>query len=201
MLLSFFLGGFFLWKTLKDSYPDEEILTLSIWMGILTLVASLGWRYWSVGGTLAIPLVWAWLWGTRLKWDRWELFDALGQVGVLVGSFLAFSWGFELWLAGSLLFLGSLILWWVKANFRHFSWYKSGRPGFVGVTSIVVFMVVWLGIANWHPTGIYLGGLAIEQWVAVWIIIASLTALYIRGERRVTQDWKKVTKLWPNLKK
>lgn len=181
---------------MRMDYADDEILTLTIVLAILALVASFSWKWLSLGGVLLLPYLGIWVWSKKMASNFWEWLDAVGPVGLIVGIIASLAWGPSSAVAALVLLVGLGINLYFAHNYRKFHWYKNGKTGFVGMTSIIWWMGTWLGIANWHVSRVYWAGLSLESWVAVWVIVGSIITLYVRGGRRVTQDWRNFLKIW-----
>lgn len=181
---------------MRSDYAEEDILSLSIILAILSLVAGMGWRIFSLGGMLLIAGLGLFLWCRKMDWNVWEWLDILGPVSLLVGAIAALAWGLSYSGASGFLALGFAAMLVLRKNYRKFHWYKNGKVGFVGLVSIMWWLVAWIAIANWHVSNVYWGGLSLEAWISIWAIIAAVITLYIRGGRRISQDWRQLSKLW-----
>jgi hypothetical protein len=196
MSLAFVVVSFSLWRKMREDYPEEEILTFTIFLSLLLVLSSWGWHWWSVGGVLFITWIGVFLWSKKQEWDFWEWIDLLLPISMLIGVVATISWGPNFLLATILLLTGFVMLGVIKRFYRRLRWYKSGRLGFVGLVGIIWWNVVWILIAKWQPSDVYWGGLKLEQWIGIWSIIAACTALYLRAGRRVSQDWRSFLKIW-----
>lgn len=201
LAVGLFLFSFFIWKQGRTDYPEDEILSLTIVLVILGLIGFSLWRWTSVGGLLLLLLLGLNLWARKNKWDFWEWLDMLGPLSLKWGILACLSWGLDMIVAAGALFIGVVLVALVKRFYRRFAWYKSGKVGFVGITSVIGWLVAWILIANWQTSNVYWGGLRLEQWIAIWAIIALATVLYLRGGRKTSQDLKIFSKLWPQKAK
>ena len=201
-LVAFLLASFWIWKNLRGEYSDAVIFSTTLLLALVVGLTVLGWRWWSVGGTLVWSLLTLSWWCRIRHLDFWELADAILPASTLAGSLIALGTHLDLWPAILLLLVSTVLLVLIKKYYRRLAWYKSGKLGIVAIAGIALWNVVWLLIAKWHPLNLYWGGLSVEQWIAIWAIIACTVTVYLRGGRRVTQDWRSITKLWqPKLKK
>ncbi len=196
MGLTFLVISFVLWRRMREDYKEEDILTFSIFATLAALIASLGWRWWSIGGFLITIWVAVYLWCKKKGWDYWEWLDLLLPLSLIVGIIGSVSWGPQLLLPAGILLVGYLLLVLFRSTYRSLRWYKSGRMGFVGLVGMIWWNIVWILIAKWQPSNVYLGGLKLEQWIGIWTILGCSVALYLRAGRKVTQDWKNFTKIW-----
>lgn len=196
LAVAFVMASFVIWRRMRADYAEEDILTFTVFLAVVTLLASLGWKWWSIGGVLVTVWVSVFLWMRKQSWDFWEWLDTLLPVSLAVGFIAVLAWGRDYWVAAVLLGLGWAAIMGIKKIYRSFAWYTSGRMGFVGIVGIMWWAIVWMLIAKWQPSNVYWGGLKLEQWMGMWIIVASLVAIYLRGGRKVTHDWKKFLHLW-----
>lgn len=208
--LTFVLASYLLWRSLKEDYPEEEIINYTI---LLTLVALLGGRIlyslahfsdfgfslgkWvlltrfpgmSLAGALLGGVIFSLYWTKKNGWDFWVLADnvmiAFFSALVLGGLGAWLSDGSMQTLLGTfwaiLVLFGSLFL---TQNFRKFIWYKSGKPGFVACTSTIVYFLGLAGLDFWFRNDLYwniTGGLA--------IFVLGLIFLYRRSGRILKED-------------
>lgn len=196
LALAFLIASFVAWRQMRSEYAEEDILSLAIVLAVLGLIAGIGWRILSIGGLLVIPGLGLFLWCRQKEWNIWEWLDTLGPVSLLVGAIGAIAWGLVYSVASGVLLLGVVVMVFLRKNYRKLHWYKNGKVGFVGLVSIMWWLVAWITIANWHVSRVYWGGLSLEAWISVWALIAACLTLYIRGGRRISQDWRQLTKIW-----
>lgn len=206
---SFVAASFFLWRTLRDDYPEEEILSLTI---LLTLGAILGARIvfllssWEIlfqptawfnfrafggfsplGAILAAFLLVS-FWTKKKSWDFWQIADVLVSaflaVLVLLGVGLALSADGKFILSFLFLSCFSLILSFVLVkNYRKFIWYKSGKPGFSACLSLAFFFAGWSLLEFVFAKSVYW-----EKVIVLVFAIACLVFLYRRSERNFKED-------------
>lgn len=145
----FFL--FLIWRALKEDYHYEKIFNLGFSGLIAVLVAFIISSF--IDGVIefwiyVIFAVLIFLFSVRKqKMKFFECFEAyfIGFLPWITFLFLSDSVKYSslssflsFWLALFSLF----IYFFCKANYRSFTWYKSGRVGFAGVTSLIVFFVL-----------------------------------------------------------
>lgn len=201
MAVSFVMLNFWIWREARREYPEEEVITMTIILTILGLVGFAMWRWTSIGGVLALEILGLKLWAQRHKWDFWEWLDLIGRLSLRWGILVSLAWGPDTWPGSLSLLVGAILVETIRRYYRRFSWYKSGKLGFVGLSSILVWLVSWMLIAKWQTSNVYLGGLRLEIWIAIWAIVGSLIAIYLRGGRKTSHDLRIFSKLWPTKNK
>lgn len=242
MAVGFLLGSFFLWRRLKDDYPEEDLLTLSLVAGLFGLVGAravsiafgferFGWNVskWlalaktpglSMYGALLGVLVGTWLFSKKLSLRFWEVWDAVWEgmmwvtMFVGVGAFMSsvlpgreteVALGVEMiGIAGkrhpvSLYIVGSAILIlvimaYVRANYRKYRWYPSGKVGFVGLFGTAVSGLTLLILESLITRGIYFGKFKLEQVFAAAIALLPILMIYLQSGRTVASDRVRVNK-------
>jgi len=211
--IGFILASFLFWRSLRDDFPQEEILTLTLYLALGGLLSArffwvlfhwqLFWQeplaliLWSkipgfsfLGTTLGI-LGTLGYWGRKKVWDLWQALDSL-IVACLVffvfgaaGAYLTNKDFFYLLLG----FLGIFILILIKfvfKNYRSFSFYKSGKVGFIGLSSLACFFSLFLPLAFFKKSV-----LSLEMVGFLVIIFGALGLLYQRSGRKIGEDIKK----------
>lgn len=150
--LGFPLYLFILWRRLKEDAASQPIFSVGFYVTVGIVLALLaayflklsffGFWFGAIGAFLGFLLGWY-----RFKFRFFELFEALvlGLLywltilflvdAVLVASFTS--------LAG-FVFLGGLIFlfYFLEDNYRRFTWYRSGKVGFAGLTALSLFFFV-----------------------------------------------------------
>lgn len=213
LALAFFTASFLLWRSLRDDYPEEEILTLTI---LATLFALGGGRIFFVLDHFS---------DFNFDLNKWLLFTRFPGFSP-IGGFLAASffvyyytlkkhWDFWLvadhgvWAYLSIFFIGLLgavvsqpvlpmvllgrlgmtlfsffLVFFLKQNYRKFIWYQSGKPGFIAC-AVTVFYFFGMSLLDFW-TGIVLYW---EIGGALTVTILSLVLLYQRSGRVLKKDW------------
>src|SRR3990172_4489206 len=192
---------FRIWRRLKLEYNEEDILGFMLRISLIILAGGFGfgravfgkWE-WVSGAGIAAGIFQLWRWTRSKDWDFWEWADELGPMffaGVALLSVLISAnnliWAFVLG-------IGWLFTFWVRDNYRKFSWYKSGKLGFVGLFCLMWWTTAQIAVAIWKPGEIYWAGLTVRQWIAVWFYSASAVTLYLRAGRKISEDiplWRK----------
>lgn len=150
-LLGLFLFLFIFWKKLKEDYLSTQIFNTSFYVLVAILIAHLlsknffqdSW-FWltfsGIGAGLTLGIVryrlriFETLEGATISFLPW-----LGLIFLLdsiVNSSLTS-------LIGSLVILGLIFLYlFLDKHYKEFSWYKSGRVGFSGLTVLGIFFLI-----------------------------------------------------------
>jgi len=216
LAISVVLASFFFWRKLREDYADEEIFkttlilffsslffsrlififfhlekfdfSLGRWLSISTFpgFSVLG-AFW--GGVLTL----AWMF-SKYKINIWEGLDSLSQPLLIfvslggLGSFLEKGSLRGLAFSGVGI-LGFVVLEFLRKRYRTFSWYKSGKTGFLfWSTSLYVFALCSildfvLGVA-----------LYLEELFWCLTILVSVGIIYYRSERDFKEDFRKLIK-------
>lgn len=214
--LAFILGSYFLWKKLREDYPEEEILTLTIFLGAGAIFGArifyylshwylVGFSVWKIfdffgfpgysffGAVLGALLVLI-FYSKKKNWDPWVTLDEFVKIFFLSSSLIGFGsflssgeiFGFAFTLLSIICFLIFLYL---SFNYRRFVWYKSGKPGFAGLTSFAIFVFIYLVLALFLKSGIF--------WEEAGFLVLALYALgivYYRSGRNLKDDLKIINK-------
>lgn len=147
---------FVFWRRLKDDFSSDVIFQISsaILFGMsLGLIASQifapAWFFWFAFlgyflGTLLMIL--------KFKLRFFETLEAVIMAGMPFVSLLFFKDSvINYSLSSFLAFVGSLVLiflaYWFDQNYKSFTWYKSGRIGFAGLTVSILFFLARTVIA------------------------------------------------------
>ena len=211
--IGFVLASFLFWRSLKDDFPEEEILTLAIWLalgGILggrlsyaffhprlflqNPAALFLWSKYSGFSLLGVALgIWGVLgvWGRKKDWDVWLTLDKLVEPLLLivflgsVGAWLGSQEAYHLGLVvlGILGFLGEKFY---LSKYRSFAFYPSGKVGFMGLATTILFFSLVLPLDFCQKN--------VLSWEAIGylvIILVLLGLLYKRSERKIREDLKK----------
>ncbi len=142
---------FVFWRRLKEDYSSDIIFqtatAILVGMGLGLLMSKLFlplWFFWlALAGSLAGMLLMV----SKFKLKKFETFEAfvlasLPAISVMLfedsiihstlSSFLAF--------VASLVFI--FIAYWIDQNYKSFTWYKSGKIGFTGLSTSALFFLV-----------------------------------------------------------
>lgn len=171
---------FLFWRRLKEDYPTPEIFTSAFYVLFGVLLGYLISRFY-------FPGLWFWLEGVgialgltlgvvRYKFRFFEVLENL-VLGILpwlgliflkdsiklssLTSFLAF------FAVACLLTLFAYL----DASYKNFSWYKSGRVGFSGLTTLGVLFLLRAAFASFFPN--------VLSFVKYEAILSGITAFVI----------------------
>lgn len=151
ILLGIILFLFIFWKRLKDDY-SSNIIFGSGFAIILGIVLGLGlskffiplWFFWTafVGSLLGMFLM-----ILKFKLKFYETFESLILATMPLTSLMFFKDSvIHSSLNSFLAFAGSLILiflaYWFDLNYKSFTWYKSGKIGFAGLSAGIIFFLI-----------------------------------------------------------
>jgi len=159
-ILAFLVFLFVVWKRLKEDYPAENVFSLCF---ITTLGMVLGYLL----AKLFAPSYWFWMEvsGILLGLVFLTIKKGLKFYETFEALFIAFlTWFGIYWvflfiktpaitsLLASLLIVSFIILFYLlDANYKDFTWYKSGRIGFAGLTTAGLFFLSRSAIAFLFP--------------------------------------------------
>ena len=200
LCLAFVLSSFSFWRRLKEDSREEEIfgLTLFISGGSLFLSWASVFLFSSsqfffplafLGAVLAVRF-----WSLRFKVNVWEVFDAMslpflffllfGGIGSLLGSGNLWDWRYI-----GVSFLGFGAWKFSRKRYRSFSWYKSGKIGFLFWTiSFIVFLLLSV-LAFFKENTLYF-----EVLILTTMTLLSAVIIYYRAERNLREDWRNILK-------
>ncbi len=215
--VAFLFASFFLWQSLKEDYPGEEVISLTIYLTLVFLIGAriihillffqefrfslIKWLlinhypgFSFLGGFLASSAFLI-FWAKKKNWDFWELAEVIVPawflVAFLVGIGLYLVSAKIIFLAESFLaFLLFFLSHYLKRKYRSFTWYKSGKLGFVGCLTTSFYMIGKFLLEIYNHSGLYwegifLWGLAIACWVFI----------YLRSGRKPREDLGKISLL------
>lgn len=208
--LAFITASFLFWRSLRDDYEEEDILTFTIltalWgllggriLYVVTHLSDFGfdigkWFFWirfpglSLLGALLAGVLFTFYWARKKSWDFWLLADSVIFAclpAFLLGTLGAFISSLEkifLWRFFWLVFVFLLSIF-ILRNFRKFLWYKSGKPGFFACSAGFLWLAGTAALDFWQGTGLYW-----EKFLALGIAVVVVVFLYRRSERRIKED-------------
>lgn len=200
LILAFIISSFSFWRRLREDYKEEGIfgLTLFIVGGSLLFTWVSAFVFGSqrpffslafLGTVLSVEL-----WSMHFKVNIWEVFDALSLPLLFflllggIGGFLSSGNFWDLQYFGVGIF--GLGAWkFSKEKYRSFSWYKSGKIGFLfwGVSFIVFLLLSLLDFIEGNT-------LYFELLVSIFIALFSAVMIYLRAERNLSEDWRNILK-------
>lgn len=210
--IGFVIASFLFWRRLKEDFPEEEIFTLTLWLALGGLLVS-RLAYVILHSHLFIqnpPALFFWgkypgfsllgavlgilgtlgYFGKKKDWDIWIALDALVPVCLVIfvlGSFGAYLSNREIFyltfpiLGVSVLLIKKFCL----VNYRSFSFYPSGKVGFLGLSSMILFFSLILPL-DFYKKSV----LSLEAIGFLVIIVVALGFLYQRSGRKIKEDLK-----------
>lgn len=193
LILAVMLAEFRLWRRMRIDAPEEDIFGLSFWIlvggGLGTAVGGvIGVWSWGmfIGAAGAV-----WLYCQKRKWNFWEIWDeiVISIFGVgLVGGLITGMW------TNAAVMAGGIILTLISGKtYRKFKWYKSGKPGFIGILGLIWMAFGETVVAFLNPHKLYWVGLTPNQWFSILVIVAGTMIIYLRSGLRVGSNlWLKI---------
>lgn len=189
-------SSFSFWRKLKEDYKEEAVFALN-----LLLLAGAGVFYalsffllrnkgFSFPVTFAGVVLILKMWSLKTKSNVWEIFDALALSFIYFLFFVGVGYFASTGSYWDLKYIGAALVSWTvyefsKNKYRSFSWYKSGKTGFLfWEASFVVFLV--LSVLAFADTD----ALYLESVILVLMAIASARFIYYRAERSLKDDLK-----------
>jgi prolipoprotein diacylglyceryltransferase len=194
-----FLYLFLVFRELSDEYSDDDVVSLSLWsLFCFILGGRIGFgvshfAWWGLN-----PLVWLGFWrfggfsfwggligwflfilffSKKKSWNAWYILESVliplifFYLLALLGMF--FSTANQSYLFHSLLLLPVLLSTRFLKRYRSFSWYPSGRPGFLFLSTLSLFLIFDLIVDFLLSDTLYLNGI-----LKIIILILSLGLIY-----------------------
>ncbi len=214
-LLVLLVGPFVIWRRIRDEYNDEDIVRLLLILvffgllgakifGILGWIAQSGWQqemnWWmnsglDIWGGVMVGMAGMWWYHLdRARGLTGDVEDAIaegywwvlvifalkrGLIGLLSRDWISLVW-MLIWIVGLVVF------YWVRGKYRQFSWYPSGKVGFVFWSSMIL---LGLGYSVWA----FMSGntlLGFGRFVfGVGTVVLGLIGGYRRSGRKVRKDF------------
>lgn len=147
---------FIFWKRLKDDYASEIIFETSIYIFLGIAVSQLvsfklfpEWFFWTSAVGAAVGL---YLGTLRFRIRFYESLEAT-VIGLLPWLSLIFLKDSVIHssLSSFLAFIGTLIIiftfYYLDTHYRNFTWYRSGKVGFAGLSTLVIIFIARSAIA------------------------------------------------------
>src|SRR4030067_1036845 len=100
-------------------------------------------------------------------------FDQVAGVYLGAGVLASLILGLGNWYYALVFASGWVIAGWTARNYRKIRWYKSGKPGMVGLVSLMWSAAGIIGVALLNPGDIDWVGLFPEQWLSAWLLVAA----------------------------
>ncbi len=187
-LLGIFVFLFLFWKKTKEDYTSSQIFSVSFLVLFGLFVSFLAssfylsnFWFWSVFAVFLIVLLFS-VW--RLKLRFFETYEA-----ALISVLPWFSFIFLLdamktlsWFSfAGFIFIWLLILLYVflNLNYKQFSWYKSGKVGFSGLSVTIVFFLSRFLVACFFPSVLSFAGGVDKVLSAAFAFLFFLLLLFL----------------------
>jgi len=152
---------FLFWKKLKEDYDSESIFTFAVFMtvgiGIFSFISQRilpQWWFWAscLGASLGFML-------GRLKF-KFRFFESLEATTIGLLPWLSFiflqdaisSTNLPSLIAFIVLLLVIAFYAFLDAHYKKFTWYKSGKVGFSGLTTLGVLFLIRTAVAAGFPS-------------------------------------------------
>jgi hypothetical protein len=173
VVLGLGITSFNIWKQTRADYPEEDVLFFQTMLALVVWISS--YTHILLIQLLGASLFTVW-WCAYKKWDVWEWIDKLGINTLVFGALVSLAYGPKAFILSAILFLGFAVTLMISKEHRGFSWYKSGKPGFVGL----IALAFWLMIAVIQLPGSF------YHWL--WVAILTMVCVYWRSGRKAAQD-------------
>jgi hypothetical protein len=184
VILGNFVFLYVFWKRLKEDYSSGQIFTCAFYILVGLIIANIlanrffpNWWFWLSILGLSIGLLAG---VVRFKLRFMESLEAL-VISSLPSMFLLYLGGIILigyepeLLFGALFVIGLIILFVVfNKYYKRFTWYRSGRIGFSGLTIMGTFFLVRAAVAVYFPSMLSFAG---KYEVFISAIVAFLSFL------------------------
>lgn len=167
--LSIFYFLFDTFRRLSKDYPQQEVVKMSFLSLILSgvlyyLVSRFSLQLSFTAALLGLVLV-VCFFTRQNSWRFWAVLESLSVPGLVTWLLVSFGDWFQM--GAALVVLLSNLYW---QNYRRFSWYPSGKVGFLFLVDLVQFSVIRIGLDFWQNRLIELA-----SWVVVfWLSIAGI---------------------------
>jgi len=175
--------AFLIWRKFRLDSGEREILKFCIWSGMGLFGLGLWLGIW-VGIITFLAILW--YFNKRYRWDGFEMLDFILPFAVF--SFLFFMGGWNLgwgkwgWMVVIPALTGIMVNW----RYRKFRWYKSGKPGLGGLSTLAAVGLL-LVIKGFLVEGKQYFGIQIDQIAGVWLLTGSLVSVYLRSRLKLVK--------------
>lgn len=199
LFLGFFAFSFVSWRKFHEDYDPNAIftLTLGFLMGgipVWFLFARFFPAY-SVWGFLLGGLAAGWYAARKMHFKVYEILDgvALGLVWFslffYIGFLIRFGWG--KYFTNTLYLLVPILVLvcarYVFTGYRRFSWYPSGKIGFIGAAAGFSYFFLLLVVDFALSLVLSSPGKLVESGISLLAVVVFFSALYLRSGRREAQ--------------
>lgn len=177
---------------MRFDYDEENILAWTLLMVVSMAVGGSvvywlvyrGFGFWAAAA-IVIGVYVLGKWSHKHNWDFWEWLDYVGWWVLVMGTVAFLSWGPDTLWYGVGYLAGVVGVGILAKNYRKIRWYMSGKPGFTGLVALIWIAVVEIGVAFAGGDNKYLIGVSVRQWLAAWLLTASIVVLYLRGKSKI----------------
>ena len=202
-VLGIILFLYLVWRNLNENYDDQKLITFS-WLGLLGFLVFgrlfyglINWGVWNndlidwvsvgnkpgmsyIGGYLGFILV-AWWFARKEQWKFLGFIEDLMKPLIIMlwlfmlDEFLRSKFSITVVVFFVLLVMIFLFAGWVTNKYRSFVWYKSGKKGFVLLSSNFLFFLILI------PVLILFKESLVNIILSLSVSLASLIGLFILG--------------------
>jgi len=158
---------FLLWRRFRLDIDEKQILAFGLWSGIFAIWIGFYLRIWI--GVLGMVIILGYI-SQKNNWDGFEIADYFMPLAMIYIGLATNGWPIFI------LSLGGLL---VNANFRKFSWYKSGKPGLGGLC-VLAALGIYLVIYGFNTN-------FIDQVAGIWVLTASVVGIYLRSRLKLVK--------------
>ena len=194
---------YLLWRNLRESYDDQKIIGYS-WLTLLSLLffgrlvyGLINWGVWNndlidwlavwnkpgmsyLGGYLGLVLA-SWFYTKKQQWKFLNFMEDLIRPSLVLFGFMMidewlrskFSWQVLIYIL--MIILIYMLNIWLTSKYRSFVWYKSGKKGFVLLSTNFLFFLVLAFVY-----GVF-GDNLVNLILASIISLISVVGLFILG--------------------
>jgi hypothetical protein len=168
--ISIFYFLFASFRRLREDYPQQEVVKMSL-LNLITsgaiyyLFSRFDLQLSFIPFLLGLVLI-VFIFAQQNNWRFWAVMEILTVPGLV--SWLLVSFGDWFQMGGALIVLVSNLYW---QNYRRFSWYPSGKIGFLFLMDLVIFSVMRIGLDFWQNRLIELASWVVVFWLSVAGII------------------------------
>lgn len=208
--ISFIVFSFMLWRSLRDDYQEEDILTFTIYLFLGAFIGSrivyiianiqdfgLNFNWWllfgrypgfAASGMIIGSFVVYYVWNKRRSWDPWLVGDKLVfaflAAKTISGLGVYFSTAKIIDLARIILpALLLIIVGTIAKNYRKYLWYRSGKVGFTACTGLALYFLL-----NSLLEFLLNGSIYFERLIYPVFGILMIILIYQRSGRTVKED-------------
>lgn len=195
------------WRKLRDDYQEEDLISYG-WLAVLGMMlfsrlayGFLNWGVWNenwwdwllfwekpgtniIAGYLGILLT-SWWWTLAKNWKFWSFLEdmtdnflilfTLVVVDEIIRSWIDWRWFGVM----GLLILTTVATKILFGKYRSFSWYRSGKKGFVFLVANILFWLGWFGISG-NYLGLIMGLISLFGLVILGDVLVFLKILWRR---------------------